>query len=341
MNVKQILKGLGLISIDLAAWEMGWTLYEKRQAKNRSNYWENYYSPALVERSNQLRQTHLLRSTGVDVHIDLYPQQDLQAPIIIFNHGAAGYGRIFVELALSLYDLGYTVILSDQRGQGFSEGRRGDYAIADCVQNIVETAEWAASCFGGPLFLMGGSVGGALTYYAAVAGAPVVAITYLNLFDFGNGRDGLLISRLAPLAKSALLARLLTRGMQLLKPLGWLRIPFNWLGAFNKLMDDRDRAFQAQWHADPIPPRLVSLRALASNLNTSPAIPFEDSPIPVLVINQKHDQMVDPQATRQNYERLKAPKKYLEIPFGHWSQQPEFWQTIIEASHHWFNKHSK
>ena len=163
--------------------------------------------------------------------------------------------------------------------------------------------------------MMGGSVGGALTYYAAVAGAPVVAIACLNLFDFGNGRDGLLISRLAPLAKSALLARLLTRGMQLLKPLGWLRIPFNWLGAFDKLMDDRDREFQAQWHADPIPPRLVSLHALASNLNTSPAIPFEDSPIPVLVINQKYDQMVDPQATRQNYERLKAPKNYLEVPF--------------------------
>jgi pimeloyl-ACP methyl ester carboxylesterase len=189
--------------------------------------------------------------------------------------------------------------------------------------------------------MMRGSVGGALTYYTAVAGAPVAAIACLNLFDFGNGQDGLLISRLAPLAKSALMVRLLNRGMWLLKPLGWLRIPFNWLGAFNKLMDDRDQTFQAQWNADPIPPRLVSLRSLASNLDTAPAVPFEASPIPVLVINQKRDQMVDPQTTRQNYERLKAPKKYLEIPFGHWSQQPEFWQTIIEASHHWFQKHSK
>ena len=34
--------------------------------------------------------------------------------------------------------------------------------------------------------------------------------------------------------------------------------------------------------------------------------------------------MMDPQTTRQNYERLKAPKKYLEIPYGHWSQQPEY-----------------
>jgi alpha-beta hydrolase superfamily lysophospholipase len=170
MHVKQILKGLGLISIGLAAWEMGWPWYEKRQAKNRSNYWENYYSPALVERSNQLRQTHLLRSTGVDVHIDFYPQRDREAPVIIFNHGAAGYSRIFVELALALYDLGYTVILPDQRGQGFSEGRRGDYVIAECTQNIVDVAKWAKSCFQGPLFMMGGSVGGALTYYAVVAG---------------------------------------------------------------------------------------------------------------------------------------------------------------------------
>jgi CSLREA domain-containing protein len=62
------------------------------------------------------------------------------------------------------------------------------------VQNIVDTAHWAKNRFRAPLFMAGGSVGGALTYYAAAAGAPVEAIACLNLFDFGNGADGLQIS---------------------------------------------------------------------------------------------------------------------------------------------------
>lgn len=340
MQLKKLFKiSISLIGL-IALWELGTHWWETHKFKTGTVYWHTYYPPDIVARSNQIRQTHELRSTGVPLHIDIYPQPDPEAPVVIFNHGAAGYCRLFVQLALALYDRGYTVILPDQRGQGFSGGRRGDYVVAECTQNIVDAAHWAKTQFNGPLFMLGGSVGGALTYYAAAAGAPVEAIACLNLFDFGNGTDGLSISRLARLADSGLFVKGINFGMRLLKPIGWLHIPFNWLGAFDKLMDARDQDFQSQWDADPIPPRLVSLRSLVSNLNTPPAISFERNQIPVLVINQNQDQMVDPRATRQNFERLKPPKEYLEIPFGHWSSQPEFWQTIIAASDCWFQKYT-
>ena len=54
--------------------------------------------------------------------------------MLIFNHGAAGYCRLFAALALAYYDRGYTVILPDQRGQGLSGGRRGDYTVAECPE---------------------------------------------------------------------------------------------------------------------------------------------------------------------------------------------------------------
>jgi hypothetical protein len=127
--------------------------------------------------------------------------------------------------------------------------------------------------------------------------------------------------------------------MALLKPFHSLRIPFNWLGAFNRLMDERDAVFQAQWDADPIPPRLVSLRSLTSNMSTSPAVPFEQNRAPVLVLNQGLDRMVNASVTRDNYERLGGPKRYLELPFGHWSNQPEFWETIVQAADEWFKEH--
>jgi fermentation-respiration switch protein FrsA (DUF1100 family) len=104
-------------------------------------------------------------------------------------------------------------------------------------------------------------------------------------------------------------------------------------------MDSRDADFQAQWDADPVPPRLVTLRSLASNMDTSPAVPFERFRGPVLVINQGLDQMVDPGVTKRNYGRLGGPKRYLEVPFGHWSSQPEFWETIVRGCDEWFREH--
>lgn len=332
------LKSLLGASALIAAWELGATLYERRRWHAGQAYWQRYHPTEVVQRSQALRQEASIHSTGVMLHVDLYPQADPAAPVVIFNHGAAGYCRLFASLALSLYDRGYTVVLPDQRGQGLSGGRRGDYTVAECVQNIVDVAGWARHRFQGSLYLAGGSVGGAYTYYAAAAGAPVKAIACLNLFDFGRPADGLGISRLTGLRRFPALVAGLASGFQLLAPFGWLRLPFGWFGAFDKLMDERDSDFQAQWDADPIPPRLISLRSLASTLATPPATPFEHNRTPALILNQALDRMVDPAVTRQNFERLGGPKHYLEIPFGHWSSQPDFWQTVVQACDAWFQQ---
>ncbi|MEW5869326.1 MAG: alpha/beta fold hydrolase [Chloroflexota bacterium] len=303
-----------------------------------ADYWQIYHDRETVQRSNSLRQEVALRSTSVDLHIDVYPHPESEAGLIIFNHGAAGYCRLFAPLALAFYDLGYSVMLPDQRGQGFSGGRSGDYTVAECVQNIVDAAAWGRTHFSGPLFLAGGSVGGAYTYYAAAAGAPAQAIACLNLFDFGNRLDGMAISRLAWMRRYPTLARLATASMSLAKSFDGLRLPFAWFAVFERLMDEGDAVFQAQWDADPVPPRLVTLRALASSLDTPPAIPFEKNLTPTLVINQSRDRMVDPAVTRRNYQRLGGPKRYLEIPFGHWSAQRAFWDTIVNACDQWFKE---
>jgi alpha-beta hydrolase superfamily lysophospholipase len=305
----------------------------------QTEYWRIYYDEMVAEQSDKIREEIEIVSTGVKIHIDVYTNPNSNAPVVIFNHGAAGYCRLFVSLALSFYERGYTVVLPDQRGQGLSGGRRGDYTISECVQNIVDVACWAKNRFSTSLFMSGGSVGGALTYYAAAAGAPVNAIACLNLFDFGNGIDGISISRLASLARYTSIVKLFKGGMVLLKPLHGLRIPFNWIAAFDKLMDERDEEFQSQWDADPVPPRFVSLRSLASNMTTAPAISFKENRVPVLVINQSLDKMVDTSVTKRNYERTGGLKRYLEVPFGHWSSQPKFWKTIVQSCDEWFRQY--
>ena len=243
-----------------------------------------------------------------------------------------------MDLALTYFDRGYTVALPDQIGQGLSGGRRGDYTIAEATQSIVDVAFWARSRFGGPLYMAGGSMGGALTYYAAAAGAPVKAIACLNLVDFST-IDSWAFSKLVPLARvpgMAILSRIL---MWLLTPLHRMRFPFSWIGRFDKLMDYRDPDFQALWDADPVPPRRISLRHLASASTTPAAVPLEENRLPILVLNQALDEMVDPELTRRNFGRLGGPKRYVELPFGHWSSDPQFWKEIVDASDQWFRKH--
>jgi len=118
----------------------------------------------------------------------------------------------------------------------------------------------------------------------------------------------------------------------------WQRVA-RWLARFDKLMDDRDAIFQRQWDADPVPLRWLSLRQVASNLTTPPAVPFEHNSVPTLVLNQARDRMVDPAITRRNYERLGGPKRYVELDYGHWSNDPAFWDAVVVACDAWFHEY--
>ncbi len=325
----------------LALWEAGSTWLEARNLRNGREHWRKYYTARDLERADALRETHTLVSTGVTLLVDVFAHPDPQAPVLIFNHGGGGYSRMFQKLALMMHDLGYAVVLTNQRGQGLSGGRRGDYTVAECVKNIVDVADWAGERFRTRIFMAGGSLGGGLTYYAAAAGAPVDAIACLNLFDFGNGIDGLGCSRLAPLTRFPRLSGALCAMASLLKPLGRLRIPLNWLGVMEKIMDGREPEFQTLWEEDPCPNRYVALRTYISLISTPPAKRFEDNAIPTLVINQAQDEMTDPAVTRRNFARLGGPKRYREIPFGHFSNTEEFYRTIADACHAWFSAHEK
>jgi hypothetical protein len=53
----------------------------------------------------------------------------------------------------------------------------------------------------------------------------------------------------------------------------------------------------------------------------------------------KQSEMIDPGVTKHNYERIGGPKRYLEVPFGHWSSQPEFWETIVQSCDEWFSQY--
>ena len=178
----------------VAAWEIAIRRWSQARVAIGTDYWRVYADADLNQRGDRLRREYRIRSTGVLIHVDVYARPESYAPILIVNHGSGSYGRMFLPAILEFYDRGYTVILPDQRGQGFSGGLRGDHTISEGTQNIVDVARWAHNYFKGPLFLFGVSAGGSLTYYAAASGTPAQAIACVNLLDFGDPAIGALRS---------------------------------------------------------------------------------------------------------------------------------------------------
>jgi pimeloyl-ACP methyl ester carboxylesterase len=287
------------------------------------DYWHHYFDADTIARAERLIETHTITSGGVDIHIDHYPQPDPSTTTLIFNHGGGGYSRIFVALTLALHAAGLRIIVSDQYGQGYSGGPRGDFRVHDCVQSIVDVAHWTRDTFDGPLFMAGGSVGSAFTYAAATWGAPADGLILHNLYDFSNPADVVQVSRFAPLAGVPGVPQLMRLQMQAFGALvPRLKIPFAWLGNFKPMVDSPD--FYRIWKDDPYPIRAVSLRYLRSMFTLKPGIPLPDNTLPALVINPTADKMTAPQITQRNAERLGGDVRYVEIDAGHWSVREAF-----------------
>lgn len=298
----------------------------------KETYWQTYFDADTVARAAELRRSYRVASTGVQLHVDAFEQAAPDAPVIIFNHGGGGYARLFTPLALALHERGYTVLLPDQIGQGFSGGAWRDVAIDASLQNILDVAAWARARYAGPLLMAGGSLGGGLAYHAAAAGAPVDGVICHNLYEFGRAEDVLALSRFAWATAVAGLPALISRVTQALAALlPGLPLPYRLMGRFDRMVDRREADFYAKWRADQTPLRRVTLRYLASMFATKPAVPYAENRLPVLVINPVLDEMVDPTVTRRNYDRLGGPKSYAEIQFGHWALGESFVEAWIAA----------
>jgi alpha-beta hydrolase superfamily lysophospholipase len=299
---------------------------------SQQDYWRVYHEADDLARADALRTSYKVASTGVTLNVDTYDQPDPSAPVFIFNHGGGGYSRLFVPLALALYDRGYTVVIPDQRGQGLSEGDRSDFTVGQFAQNILDVSHWARERYSGALVLAGASLGSALVYHAAAAGAPVDAVVCHNLYDLGSPADSLAFTHFAFLAPIAAPFVAMTGALARIAPT--LRLPYRPLSDFRAMVDKRAPNFYDQWRRDPYPIREITLRYLGSVGNTPPPVPLEANPLPLLVINPTRDQMVAPSVTRRNYDRLGGPKQYAEIDYGHWMVGGGFeaeWAALVDG----------
>lgn len=302
---------------------------------DKQTYWRAYHDAETLTWFDAHHTSHQIQSAGIRIHIDVYRQPAADAPLIIFNHGGGGYSRLFVPLAKALFEQGYAVVMPDQVGQGLSGGSWRTVTIPALVKNIVDVSFWAREQFSGKIFLAGASMGSGLVYYAAADGAPVDGVICHNLYRFDRPHDALALSSLSWATAVPGLPQLFASLTRLGAAI-WsgLPLPYRLLGHFDRMVDRREADFYPQWKGDPAPLHWITLGHLWSFMSTETAVPLEQNRLPILVINPTLDEMVSPEVTQENYQRLGGPKRYVEIPFGHWGTSQAFtsaWSMSVDA----------
>lgn len=109
-----------------------------------------------------------------DVRITWQSWQDATAPTrahVVVAHGAAEHGGRYLRLARELAPRGFPVWAIDHRGHGRSEGQRVlidrfTHAVADVDALVTHVSE---ADLGRPVFLLGHSMGGAISLLYALA----------------------------------------------------------------------------------------------------------------------------------------------------------------------------
>lgn len=319
----------------LAAREAWQRRVDEQRFEAGRDYWRQSLPSSDVRWADDHGRVYRIPSSGCGLHLDVYAQDHAAAPVVVLAHGLLSYGRLFVPLARRFFARGYTVVCPDLCGTGFSGGIRGDYPVRQATANIVDATLWARQRFDGPLFLTGISLGGALAYYAAAAGAPVTALSCIDLFTFDD------LAALRQLLPDPRLGSVFPALHALAGPFGWVRLPVSWVRRMDHTVAPDQHEQLLPWLYDPLPPRSLTLRTLASAAATPPSVPLEHNTIPTLVINQGADTVLDPQVIRAAYTRLGGPKHYLELPgTAHWSLDPAFYDRLVEESAAWFQTHA-
>lgn len=298
------------------------------------DYWQLNFPPEYVRWAQEHLVAYRIPSSTIGINLDVYAQPDRTAPVVIIVHGLLTYGRLFLPLVRGFYERGYTVICPDLMGNGFSGGVRGDSPVGPAAASLVDVALWARQRYDGSLFMLGVSLGSAVVYAAAAAGAPLAAISCLDLFTFDD-HEALRQNTMTPQLINLLpLLRLLAI------PFGWVRVPTRWINSMEYVVGPEEAHRVQTWFNDPLLPRGMTLRTLVSAGYTPPAVPLEQNTVPTLVLNQERDLVLSPIVTRDAYQRLGGPKKYVEFANSpHWSFEQSFTDRIVAESDAWFAAH--
>jgi len=249
---------------------------------------------------------------GTPLHLTIY-ETGSDAPSLIFIHGmsmhAGGYVNTIpnANFLKALSEQGFNVIGIDLQGHGRSGGTRGLFTYKDLMGNISRAVDYALEHYTDRIGITGSSMGGVLSFYAALEDPRIKAAVCHNVLDL---RD---ITPMFYLRRHYLIFYF----GRIIKPvaryLNWLPMPI--LG-YIKLRDVFDKKENIKHIIrDPFITRSYRCSSWISVfLDPSDKPAIEEQQTPVRIILGEKDKLFPPAYTRTFYGRLKCTKDLVIVP---------------------------
>lgn len=253
------------------------------------------------------RRSEWLTYGGNRVHLEYIG--DPRAPLrVVMLHGAGGHAGLLWPFAAAVAARGCYVLVPDLPGYGRTQvphpGRlRYEHWVA-LAAHLLTTQRHAHD---GPLVVVGASMGGMLGYDAATrtrAADALVATCLLDPQDSGARAHMTRPSWLGPAAPTLLRA--------LAGPLARVRVPVRWLANMGAISNDaaltrlvvRDRLGGGN---------RVALGFLRSFLDSHPAVPPEQSDLPVVLAHPAQDRWTPTRVSMPFFTRLAGPTELVHL----------------------------
>ena len=249
---------------------------------------------------------------GIPLHLTIY-ESGTQAPNLIFIHGMSMHAGAYAftipnaNFLAALSAEGFNVIGLDLQGHGRSGGVRGLFTYRELMGNIQRTTDYVLEHYNDRVGITGTSMGGVLSFYAAIEDKRIKSVVCHNVVDLRDVRPIFYLKRhflLLPLLK-------------ILKPfaslLTWLPVP---IVAYIEPKDVFDKRENFQYIVkDPFMTwayRCSSWISVFYYPDDKPAIELQKAP--VRIIDGEQDNIFPVSYTHTFYERLQCQKDFVVVP---------------------------
>ncbi len=221
---------------------------------------------------------------------------------VIVVHGLGEHSLKYLPLAEKFYRAGIAAFLYDQRGHGYSQGKKGHVdRFDDYLEDLKLFTEIVkAESLSEDVYLIGNSMGGLISIIFAIKYADrikgiIASSPELRLKNPPGGIEAALLGPLAFLFPSVTTSN---------------RVPFEDL--------THDAAMIEEQKADKVSLRMISFR-LFVEMTRAMKYTFDNASLlktPALFLHGAADRVTDPQATKEFFEKIGAADKKLKLYEG-------------------------
>jgi len=281
-------------------------------------------------------RTDMVDYKGLPLYLTIY-EVDPQAPSLVFIPGMTTHVGVYTHLIpganylQALAREGFNVVGLDLQGHGRSGGPRGLFTYRDLMGNISRAVDYALEHFDEPVGVTGHSMGGILSFYAALEDRRIRAAVCLNVVDLRDVHPILYLRRHFVIVPFTEATRFIGRHLT------WLPIPVR---AFLEPGDVFEQPENIRrWRADPLcvwAYRCSSWISLFLTPEDKPAV--EDMQAPVRIIVGEKDKILQAPYHRRFHERLRCPKDLVVVPSAGHMLPLEHLEKTVPLVAEWFRE---